>query len=101
MPDGPRIGYRPRPDATPEDETRVLADVYAFLIERAEREKAARAERDAEDEKPCNSSDPCRAGGDETEGNRTGRHAGDDQRVTGLEHPEPDPPTRAGKEKFS
>ncbi len=46
--DGPRIGYRPRPDATPEDETRVLAGVYAFLIERAEREKAAGDERDVE-----------------------------------------------------
>jgi hypothetical protein len=46
--DGPRIGYRPRPDATPEDEARVLAGVYAFLIERAEREKAAGAERDVE-----------------------------------------------------
>ncbi len=85
MPNRPRIDYRPRPDATPEDEVRVLADAYAFLIGRAE-----------------HNPDPSRAGGgDETEGDRTGRHAEGGQRVTGLEHPEPDPPTRAGEERLS
>ncbi len=46
--DGPRIEYRPRPDATPEDEVRVLAGVYAFLIEHAEPKKDACTERDVE-----------------------------------------------------
>ena len=35
------IRYSPRPDASPQAETEVLANVLAFLIERAESRKAA------------------------------------------------------------
>jgi hypothetical protein len=33
MMDSPRINYTPSPDATPESELKVLAHVYAYLIE--------------------------------------------------------------------
>ncbi len=46
--DGPRIEYRSCPDATPEGEARVLAGIYTFLIEQAERKKDARTECDME-----------------------------------------------------
>ncbi len=44
----PRVEYTPRPEATPEGEVAALANVYRFLVERAEREqRAAGLEADA------------------------------------------------------
>jgi hypothetical protein len=40
--DSPRITYTPRPDATPEAELNVLANVYAYLIECHHSKQAAK-----------------------------------------------------------
>jgi hypothetical protein len=37
-----RIAYTPRPGVTPEDEARVLAAVYRFVLQAQERKKGAR-----------------------------------------------------------
>jgi hypothetical protein len=39
----PRITYTSRPDATPETEASVLASVYAFLLDTANKKAAAHA----------------------------------------------------------
>ena len=41
MSSGPRVSYRPLPDATPESGLDALADVYSFLIQRHASRKAA------------------------------------------------------------
>jgi transposase len=41
--DAPRVTYTPHPDATPEDEIRVLALVYKYVLECAEPKKAPEA----------------------------------------------------------
>ena len=41
----PRIVYTSRPDATPESELRVLANVYAYLIKTQDSNKAAELAR--------------------------------------------------------
>ncbi len=42
MSDAPRIAYTPRPDATPEGELNVLADVYRYILfESSARKEAA------------------------------------------------------------
>jgi len=38
--DAPRVTYTPHPDATPDAEVRVLALVYKYVLEGAERKKA-------------------------------------------------------------
>jgi hypothetical protein len=40
MMDSPRINYIPSPDATPESESSVLANVYAYLIKSHHGKKA-------------------------------------------------------------
>lgn len=37
--DSTRITYRPRPDATPEDEVRALAEAYRFILQASEEKK--------------------------------------------------------------
>jgi hypothetical protein len=41
MMDSPRITYIPSPDATPESELRVLANVYSYLIQTHDSKRAA------------------------------------------------------------
>jgi hypothetical protein len=41
MSDTPSVVYVPRPDATPESEVSVLANVYAYLIKTHDSKKAA------------------------------------------------------------
>jgi hypothetical protein len=41
-----RITYKPRPDATPESELAVLAAVYAFILDRHAKRKAAEGSGD-------------------------------------------------------
>jgi len=40
--DSPRINYIPSPDATPESELSVLANVYAYLIQSHHTKRAAK-----------------------------------------------------------
>jgi hypothetical protein len=40
-PGRPLLVYSPRPDATPEAETEVLASVYRYILQRHERREAA------------------------------------------------------------
>jgi hypothetical protein len=47
--DRPRLVYVPREDATPEAELAALAAVYQFVIECAQRRKAAEVGDDGED----------------------------------------------------
>jgi hypothetical protein len=44
--DAPRVAYTPHPDATPEAEVRVLALVYKYVLECAERKKASEDDDD-------------------------------------------------------
>ena len=41
--DNPRIEYVPLPDATPESELWCLVNVYAFLLEGSQKQKAVKA----------------------------------------------------------
>ena len=44
MGEDPKVLYRPRPEATPEEEARALAAVYRFVLQvHAERQKGAGA----------------------------------------------------------
>lgn len=43
-PDGPRVTYTPRPDASHEGELTALANVYRFLLDHRERSDVAAAD---------------------------------------------------------